>query len=159
MKLYNHNSYEILAYLSHSIRVYCCGFDVGESAEWVLDVNKTLTRRGAVYSYGNEYQRLDSNELVEEMKIMEESTHGIFVFAEKIPMTQTLLLMGYSAMCQKMHGITFINTNDDDDLITDTSKMFNMHICTNKEDLLKYLADQWREKSVTNIILEHQFLV
>ena len=86
---------------------------------------------------------------------MEESTHGIFVFAEKM----TLLLMGYSAMCQKMHGITFINTNDDDDLITDTSKMFNMHICTNKEDLLKYLADQWREKSVTNIILEHQFLV
>ena len=47
---------------------------------------------------------------------MEESTHGIFVFVEKM----TLLLMGYSAMCQKMHGITFINTNDDDNLITDT---------------------------------------
>lgn len=160
--LYTGENYDHVGYLSHGIRTYCCGYGKDHTSSWVLDLISNLN--GNAYHIdkpGHDNIHTNSNGHVEQLCIMQESTHAVFYYAHDKHIARTLMLMGYAIMCPHVTIVVFMDglKGSAAKLVTSVARNNNIAICTTLKQVLKYLTTSWQNKEVKHILLEREVMV
>lgn len=162
MVIYTRRNFNLLDYLSHGIRTYCCGYGKDHTPAWVSKLSSGV--HGNIYHVANhdeEYVHLTPNECVEQLSIIEQSTNAVYCYADDKHLSQTLILMGYGLMCPHVTSVVYLDLQSEQgiELVTTVAHDHQIDICTTMEQLINYLLAQWKDVEVTHLLLEREVVI